>query len=124
MNAPATRGAAIAANCRDCIHDAAAPGTWKEQVSICPRTACPFWRFRPLSGNAPVWLLSRNPADPPEGWTSLHHDDAIRRLRGVVNDNADGCAVQCNGGTRAPDPMQPHCPAAALPEMHASEGAP
>lgn len=124
MNAPATRGAAIAANCRDCVHDPAAPGTWKEQVSICSRTACPFWRFRPLSQNAPAWITSRNPDDLPDGWTSLHHDDAIRRLRGVADNNADGCAVQSNGGARAPNPRQPHCHTHALPGMHASDGAP
>lgn len=106
MKAPTTRGAAIAANCRDCVHDPAALGTWKEQISACSRTACPFWRFRPLSGNAPVWLKSRNAADLPEGWSSLNHDEAIRRLRGITDEKAHGCAVQANGGACGAAPMQ------------------
>lgn len=108
MNAPKTRGAAIASNCRDCIYDSAATGTWREQVSVCPRTECPLWRFRPLSGNAPAWITSRNPADLPDGWTSLHHDEAIRRLRASIGDKANGCVVQANGQTRTTTPVQPH----------------
>lgn len=110
MNAPKTRGAAITRNCRDCIGDAAASGTWREQVSCCASTSCPFWTFRPLSANAPAWITSRNPGNLPEGWASLHHDEAIRRLRAGIADNANGCAVQANGVTRAPNPMQHHCP--------------
>src|SRR6185437_281620 len=117
MNAPKTRGAAIAANCRDCIHDPAATGTWKEQVSCCATPGCPFWRFRPLSGNAPAWLQSRNPADLPAGWVQLHHDEAIRRLRGTANDNPSGCAVQANDGTRAPYPVRPQGGAPATPPV-------
>jgi hypothetical protein len=124
MNAPKTRGAAIAANCRDCIGDAAAGGTWREQVSCCASTSCPFWTFRPLSGNAPAWITSRNPDDLPADWKTLPHDEAIRRLRGNGDDNANGCAVQANGGVRAPDPMQPPCPTPALAETHASDGVP
>jgi len=116
MNAPKTRGAAIAANCRDCIHDPAATGTWKEQVSCCATTGCPFWRFRPLSGNAPAWLTSRNPADLAADWRTLHHDEAINRLRGAgAHDNPNGCAVQANGETRAPDPVQPQGGTPAMP---------
>ena len=123
MKAPTTRGAAIAANCRACVHDPAAPGTWKEQVSVCPATSCPFWRFRPVSDNSPAWIKSRDPGDLPEGWTSLHHDEAIHRLRGVTHDNAGRWPVQGNGGARAPNPMQPPCPTHAMPETHVSDGA-
>lgn len=108
MNAPKTRSAAIAANCRDCIHDPAASGTWREQVSICALTACPLWRFRPLSSNAPAWIKSRNPDDLPQGWGALHHDEAIRRLRASIDAKADGCAVQANGQPRGTTPVQPH----------------
>jgi hypothetical protein len=123
MSAPKTRGAAIAANCRDCIHDPAAPGNWKEQVSACPRTDCPFWRYRPVSRAAPAWIQSRDPADLPQGWPSLHHDEAIRRMREDGGGKAERDAVQAPGGTRPPDPVQPPCPSPRLPKTNASAGA-
>ena len=99
---PKTRGAAITAKCRDCIHDPAAAGTWREQVGVCSATSCPLWAFRPLPANAPEWMVSRDPADVPEGWAGLHHAEAIRRLRGAsIADKADGLPVQAHGGPRA-----------------------
>lgn len=124
MNAPTTRGAAIAAKCKDCIHDPAAPGNWKEQVSACSSVECPLWRFRPVSRAAPGWIKSHDPEDLPEGWTRLLHDEAIRRLRAAIDDKAERDAVQAPNGTRAPDPRQPPCPAPALPETHGFGGAP
>ena len=112
MNAPTTRGAAIAAKCKDCIHDPAAAGTWREQVAACQCTDCPLWRFRPVQVGAscPAWIKSHDPADLPEGWARLEQSEAVRRMRQWVADKANGCAVRANGGTRTPDPMQPHCP--------------
>ena len=38
-------------NCKDCIYDSSAPGTWRQQVSLCSIKSCPFWdiRARPTS---------------------------------------------------------------------------
>jgi hypothetical protein len=33
-------------NCRDCIYDSLAPGTWRQQVSLCTIKTCPFWDIR------------------------------------------------------------------------------
>lgn len=71
MNAPTTRGAAIAAFCRQCIYDRDACGTWREQVAACGTTACPLWRFRPLPANAPAWLRSSDPEKLPAGWSRI-----------------------------------------------------
>jgi len=100
MNAPTTRGAAIAAKCKDCIHDPAALGNWKEQVSACPCTDCPLWRFRPVSRTAPAWIKSHDADELPDGWTSLHHDDAIRRLRATSRDNPEREAPARSNSTR------------------------
>ena len=117
MDAPKTRGAAIAAKCKDCIHDPAAAGTWREQVAVCSCIDCPLWRFRPLPRNAPPWIASRDPADPPEGWRSLHHDEAIRQLRSAgASILPDGAAVHAHGGTRVPMAMVSPTPAPATPE--------
>ena len=78
MTGPRTRGAAIAAKCRECIHDRQAAGTWRTQVATCQCTDCALWRFRPLPGNAADWLRSRNPADLPEGWVDLPQETAAR----------------------------------------------
>jgi len=79
---PATRGAAIAAYCRQCIHDPAASGTWREQVATCTAANCPLWGFRPLPANAPAWIKLRDPAALPANWHAMHHDEAVRLLRG------------------------------------------
>lgn len=88
MTAPKTRGAAIAAHCRGCTHDPCATGTWREQVAVCQNTACPLWAFRPLPANAPGWIKCRDPASLPDGFIGLHHDDAIRTLRGNIDAKA------------------------------------
>ena len=38
-------------NCKDCIYDSSAPGTWRQQVALCSIKSCPFWdiRARPTS---------------------------------------------------------------------------
>lgn len=126
MSAPRTRGQAIAAKCKDCIHDPAASGNWKEQVGACACTDCPLWRLRPVSRAAPAWIKSHDPADLPEGWTSLHHDEAIRRVRGsdcTGNDKAERDALQAPAGARTPDPVPTPCPNRALPETRVSDGA-
>jgi len=93
-----TRAQAIAAKCRQCIHDPLAPGTWREQVATCHCTDCPLWLFRPLPGNAPQWIASREPHNLPDDFVSLDHDAAIRRMRENVAAKANGCAVQAIRG--------------------------
>lgn len=44
-----TRQKAIAAKCKDCIHDPEAPGTWVQQVEACEIRACSLWQYRPKS---------------------------------------------------------------------------
>jgi hypothetical protein len=38
-------------NCKDCIYDSSAPGSWRQQVFLCSMKSCPFWdiRARPTS---------------------------------------------------------------------------
>jgi hypothetical protein len=44
-----SRVAAIAAKCKDCIHDPQAPGNWRQQVTACTITNCALWPYRPKS---------------------------------------------------------------------------
>jgi hypothetical protein len=106
MNVPKTRSAAIAAKCKDCIHDPAASGNWKEQVSACTCIDCALWRLRPMSRTAVAWIKSRDPADLPNGWTSLHHDEAIRRLRGSRHDKVEREAPARSNSTRGTEAME------------------
>lgn len=78
-----TRGAAINAKCRDCIHDPAAPGTWREQVAQCSALRCPLWTYRPAPSGGPFADPPRNPATVTREW-----------LQAPL-----GCAVQAIGGT-------------------------
>ena len=94
-----TRAQAIAAKCRECIHDPNASGTWREQVATCGCTDCPLWRYRALPRHAPDWLAARDPAQLPEGFHRLAHDDAIRNMRGNITGKAHGAHVQAHGET-------------------------
>ena len=33
-------------NCKDCIYDPTAPGSWRQQVFLCCMKSCPFWDIR------------------------------------------------------------------------------
>ena len=35
--------------CRDCTYDAAAPGSWRNQVEACTVTSCALWEVRPIT---------------------------------------------------------------------------
>ena len=35
--------------CRDCIYDSFAPGTWRQQVSLCSVKSCALYDVRPKS---------------------------------------------------------------------------
>jgi hypothetical protein len=122
MSAPATRGAAIAAYCKGCIHDAAAVGTWREQVAACTACDCPLWRFRPVQDgpSCPHWIKSRDPADLPDGWAMLEQTEAVRTMRRWIADNASARAVRADASTRNSAAMVQPTPAADAPPPHAS----
>jgi hypothetical protein len=105
-----TRGEAITANCRDCIHDDRALGTWRQQTSACHLTACPFWRHRPLAGGVPDFIASRDPARLPTDWRSLSHDAAMAIIAGKGDGKRHGWAVEAIGGASKAREA-PVCPA-------------
>lgn len=60
--------AAINAKCKDCIHDEAAPGTWREQVAQCSCPSCPLWPLRPAPSGGPFANPPREPATVTPEW--------------------------------------------------------
>ena len=38
---------AVDSNCKQCIYDNLAPGTWRQQVTLCTVIKCPLWDVRP-----------------------------------------------------------------------------
>ena len=38
---------AINRKCRDCIYDDQAPGTWRQQVTLCAAKSCSLYELRP-----------------------------------------------------------------------------
>ena len=36
-------------NCRTCIYDSSAPGTWRQQVTLCTVTGCAMYPVRPIT---------------------------------------------------------------------------
>lgn len=94
MAIPKTRGQAIAAKCRECIHDDLAAGTWRQQVTACPVTDCALWTFRPLAGGIPDYLSTRDAARLPVAWRTMPHETAMTMIAGKRPASADGCAVQ------------------------------
>jgi len=63
-----TRGEAIAAKCKDCIYDRAAPGAWTAQVAQCSATDCALWPLRPAPRSGPFANPPRDPDNVPETW--------------------------------------------------------
>ena len=46
-------------NCRDCIYDEMAMGTWRQQVTLCTVNSCAFHEIRPKTTNSiPLTVLS------------------------------------------------------------------
>ena len=39
-------------NCKDCIYDRHAPGTWRKQVTLCSVKSCAFYDVRPKTTSA------------------------------------------------------------------------
>jgi len=71
---------------------------------------------------APAWIKSHDPANLPDGWTRLHHDEAIRRLRCGANDNPNGAAVHAHGSPYAPDPLPTPCQQGKVPKSAVFDG--
>jgi len=50
---------AINSKCKDCTYDNLAPGTWLQQITLCPANDCPLYDRRPQSKSAiPESVLS------------------------------------------------------------------
>ena len=50
---------AINEHCKSCIYDDVAPGTWKQQITLCSVTCCSLFDVRPVSrGQIPESVLS------------------------------------------------------------------
>jgi hypothetical protein len=72
--------AAINAKCRDCIHDPAAPGTWREQVAQCSAINCPLWPYRPEPRGGPFANPPRDPATVTLDWVRAPVGEAFSPL--------------------------------------------
>ncbi|MGH9811325.1 MAG: hypothetical protein ACRD9W_29465, partial [Terriglobia bacterium] len=68
---------AINSKCRDCIHDAAAPGSWRAQVAACPCIRCPLWPYRPAPSVGPLADPPRDPKTVSREWVSMPHGMAV-----------------------------------------------
>ena len=47
---------AIDENCKECIYDPLAVGSWRKQVTLCTVNKCPLYPVRPLAQNAKAIL--------------------------------------------------------------------
>lgn len=65
--------AVINAKCRECIHDPAAPGTWREQVAQCSVIRCALWAVRPAPSGGPFADPPRDPAKVTREWLAAPH---------------------------------------------------
>lgn len=110
MKARKTPGQAIAENCRECIYDPLAFGTWREQVAVCPCTDCHMWPLRPIQDprSAPDWIKSRDPDDLPEGFPGLDQEGAVRAMREYVAAKASRRAVQTDERACGTEPVPTH----------------
>jgi len=78
---------AINAKCRDCIHDSAAPGTWREQVAACTSPKCPLFELRP--GPRPRDTAARRNA------RKNHRDAPVSDQAGHVPGRAEPERARC-----------------------------
>ena len=54
-------------NCRDCIYDEMAMGTWRQQMTLCTVNSCAFHEIRPKTTKPiPLTVLSYYQAKPVE----------------------------------------------------------
>lgn len=85
----------IALHCRSCGADPAAPGSWRQQIGLCPVDECALWPLRPLpTRQRPVTaeLLVEYHIKPD--------DPAVADLRtkGLVQECAPSLARASGGG--------------------------
>lgn len=80
---------AINAKCRECIHDPAAPGTWREQVAQCTVIRCGLWPVRPAPSGGPFADPPRDPGSVtrewltrPHGWANSSHRPGLPHTAG------------------------------------------
>lgn len=90
---------AIASKCKDCTYDTEAYGNWRQQTAICPVVHCALWAFRPLHGNAPVWLLARDAARLPDNWRSMPNVEAVAIVADKVPNGCEGTPFRDNAAT-------------------------
>ena len=79
---------AIAAKCRDCIYDPAAPGSWRAQVAQCSCVSCPLWPLRPAPESGPFANPPRDPETVSRKWASLPAGAAKSQLPPTYPDGA------------------------------------
>ena len=88
--------AVINAKCRECVYDAKAAGTWREQVAQCSVIRCALWPMRPAPSGGPFADPPRNPATVtrewlrrPLGWANSGHPS---HMAGTAELSAGGAA--------------------------------
>ena len=58
---------AINDKCKSCIYDDVAPGTWRQQVTLCAVGDCPLWPYRPQTkAKIPASVLQFYGIDPDD----------------------------------------------------------
>jgi hypothetical protein len=72
----------INAHCKDCIYDNLAPGSWRQQVALCPIDSCALYKVRPMPTSGP--LCPNNDTDERFPSESIVNPDII--LKTVHND--------------------------------------
>jgi len=80
----------IALHCKSCGADPAAPGSWRQQIGLCPVTSCELWPIRPLpTRQRPVTaeLLAEYHVAPDEPAV------ADLRAKGLVQETAPSLAT-------------------------------
>ena len=80
----------INANCKGCTYDCKAPGTWRQQITLCSVFRCPMWGVRPTSqteiSNSVLEFYGITPGTLEEELTELkrkHEEEMTKRYPSV-----------------------------------------